>query len=153
MKAISGLLLTASTLFIFSCDRSGLSNAKDKDLTLEPVPVAAKPSNDLLSNNQVSDSSPAITLQGSLPGQNPDWDKKIVKTAFLKLEVKDFKLCSDIVHQSAKRYGAYIAGEEQNQSHEKKESTISIKVPVEQFENLLNQLPSDSDKIIDKNYG
>ena len=43
---------------------------------------------------------------------------------------------------------AYVSGEEQNQSSEKKESTISIKVPVEQFENLLNQLPSDSDKII-----
>ena len=88
--------------------------------------------------------------KGSVPGQNPDWDKKIIKTAFLKLEVKDFKAYSDIVHKAAKQYGGYVANEEQNQSDEKNESTISIKVPVEQFESLLNQLPSDSDKIIEK---
>ena len=47
MKTISGLLLAALAFFIFSCGRSGLPDAKDKDLSLEPIPVAAKPSNDL----------------------------------------------------------------------------------------------------------
>ena len=116
----------------------------------EPPLAQDKASNDELSTLQNFDSTGGISLQGSVPGQNPDWDKKIIKTGFLKLEVKDFKMFSDLVHRSAKQYGGYVANEEQSQSNEKKESVISIKVPVEQFESLMNQLPSDSDKIIEK---
>lgn len=79
-----------------------------------------------------------------------DWDKKIIKTATLKVEVKDFKSFTDIVHKAAKQYGGYIANEEQSQSDEKIESTISIKVPVDQFESLLNQLPSNDSKVIER---
>ena len=97
-----------------------------------------------------TDSTSGISLQGTTPGQNPDWDKKIIKTAYLKLEVKDFKLYSEIVHKAAKQHGGYIANEEQNQSDEKKESTIAIKVPVEQFESIMAQLPSGAEKIVEK---
>lgn len=152
MKKIISFLFTASTLFIFSCNKSDHSVLKDetRDMAMELPPVQDKSSNDELLKNKKSDTTGGISLQGSAPGQNPDWNKKIIKTAFLKLEVKDFKAYSDIVHRAAKQYGGYVANEEQNQSDEKKESTISIKVPVEQFETLLNQLPSDSDKIIEK---
>ena len=119
-------------------------------MKIDRLPVEDKALNSELLKVQNYDTATGISLQGSVPGQNPDWDKKIIRTAFLKLEVKDFKAYSDIVHRAAKQYGGYIANEEQNQSAEKKESTISIKVPVEQFESLLNQLPSDSDKIIEK---
>ena len=101
-------------------------------------------------NSDTSTTSSDNVLQGTLPGQNPDWDKKIIKTADLKLEVKDFKRYGNNVHSLSKRYGAYIASEDQNETNERKETTISIKVPVEQFEDLLNTLPSDSDKIIEK---
>ena len=76
--------------------------------------------------------------------------KKIIKTAFLKLEVKNFKAYSGMVHQSAVKFGGYIANEEQNQSDEKIESIISIKVPVDQFELMMDQLPSNVEKIIEK---
>jgi hypothetical protein len=88
-------------------------------------------------------------LQGTT-GQNSDWDKKIIKTAFLKLEVKDFKAYTQIVHNAAKQYGGYVANEEQNESEGKIESTISIKVPVEQFESIMTQLPTSAEKIIEK---
>jgi hypothetical protein len=118
-----------------------------KDLTLaSPVEKEKANKNELLR----TDTSGGISLQGTTPGQSPDWDKKIIKTAFLKLEVKDFKIYSDIVHSAAKQYGGYVANEEQNQSDEKKESTISIKVPVEQFESIMAQLPNDAEKIIEK---
>lgn len=68
-------------------------------------------------------------LQGSSPKQD-DWDKKIIKTAYLKLEIKNFKTYSDVVRKVAKQYGGYIANEEQNQSEEKIESTVTIKAPV-----------------------
>jgi len=151
MKTNIFLLLPALCLFIFSCDRTNPSYLKAyKERSIEQPPAQNKSSNDELLKIRNTDSTGGISLQGSVPGQNPDWDKKIIKTAVLKLEVKDFKGCSDMVHSSAKRYGGYIANEEQSQSADKKESTISIKVPVEQFETLMSQLPSDSDKVIEK---
>ncbi|HEY5406406.1 MAG TPA: DUF4349 domain-containing protein [Ginsengibacter sp.] len=152
MKKIISLVLICTLLF--SCDRFSKDKedkSVDKDISL----LQAPPSNakELLPkeiNSDTSTTSNENILQGTLPGQNPDWDKKIIKTADLKLEVKDFKSYNKIVHNDSKRYGAYIAREDQSESNEKKETTISIKVPVDQFENLLNELPSDSDKIIEK---
>jgi hypothetical protein len=154
MKKIIPVVLACTLLF--SCDKKSTNNSdfdsNVKDMTLAKVP----PSNnkELLSkeinNTDSSGNTNSNILQGTLPGQNPDWDKKIIKTADLKLEVKDFKAYSNIVHNDSKRYGAYIASEDQSESNEKKETIISIKVPVDQFENLLNELPSDSDKIIEK---
>jgi len=152
MKKIISLVLICTLLF--SCDRFSKDKedkSVDKDISL----LQAPPSNakELLPkeiNSDTSTTSNENILQGTLPGQNPDWDKKIIKTADLKLEVKDFKSYNKIVHNDSKRYGAYIASEDQSESNEKKETTISIKVPVDQFENLLNELPSDSDKVIEK---
>jgi hypothetical protein len=156
MKTI--FLLLALPIFIFSCDRPNLFSAKEKDVTAKNdaqdlsliAPADSKIPNDDLFKNMQTDTANGISFQGTLPGQNPDWDKKIIKTASLKLEVKDFNKYNEAIHSTAKRYGAYIAGEEQNLSDEKKETTISIKVPVEQFDAMINQLPSDSDKIIEK---
>ncbi len=154
MKPIFFLLFALSTL-ILSCDN--FHSSKDKNsavkaetLDLSLAPPGMKATNDELFKTKETDTINGISLKGYAPGQNPDWDKKIIKTAFLKLEVKDFKSYSGFTHNIAKRYGAYIAGEQQNQSNEKKEATISIKVPVEQFDDMVNQLPSDSDKIIEK---
>ena len=61
---------------------------------------------------------------------NADWDSKIIKTASVKLEIKNFKKYSDYIHNSVKLYGAYVAQEEQTFSDEKSETVITIKVPV-----------------------
>jgi hypothetical protein len=86
----------------------------------------------------------------SKPIANPDWDKKIIKTASLKLEVKDFKNYNDNIHKTVKQFGGYIAQEEQNLSDQKSETVIAIKVPVEQFENMMNQLPAGDNKVLER---
>ena len=96
--------------------------------------------------------------QGQAPAQvppvkqvaNPDWDKKIIKTATLKLEVSDFKVYSESVHKTIKQYGGYVAQEEQSLSDEKSETTISIKVPVDQFETMMDQLPAQAAKVLER---
>lgn len=156
MKAIYSVLLIALFIFIFSCNKSVNSDSKleSKDLELgAPMENNKATSNEVTStmNIMLPDSTAAssqIILQGA--SQNPGWDKKIIKTAFLKLEVKDFKLYNDIVHKAAKQYGGYIANEEQNQSEGIIESTISIKVPVAQFEPIMLQLPTTAEKIVEK---
>ncbi len=91
----------------------------------------------------------AGSLVQAIPASNPDWDSKIIKTATLKLEVKDFKKYNDYLHNAVIQYGAYVAQEDQNLTEEKSETTITIKVPVPQFENMMNKLPDDG-KVTEK---
>ena len=84
------------------------------------------------------------------PAEHTDWDKKIIKTATLNLEVKDFKAYNGSVHNMVKQFGGYIAQEEQNLSEEKTATTISIKVPVDQFEIMMNQLPGGDVKVLER---
>ena len=81
---------------------------------------------------------------------NPDWDKKMIKTGSLRLEVKNFRTFSNTVHAAIRQSGGYIAQEEQNSNHERTETVITIKVPVDQFENLLNRLGGDEDKVLER---
>ena len=87
------------------------------------------------------------------PVANPDWDKKIIKTADLNVEVKNFRTFSDRLRQNVKRSGGYIAQEQQTQSLSTIENTVTIKVPVDQFEDLLGEMASDSDRLVEKKIG
>ena len=149
MKKIFFLLLISG--FILSCGKKAEFSSLEPKEQLKKVPSTSQVES--ISDNSIAlDSTGKVNtqvLQGT-PGQNPDWDKKIIKTAFLKLEVKDFKTYTQTVHNAAKQYGGYVANEEQNESEGKIESTISIKVPVEQFESIMTQLPTSAEKIIEK---
>jgi hypothetical protein len=79
-----------------------------------------------------------------------DWDKKIVKTANLKAEVKDYKSFSQQLTEKIRKYGGYISQEEQSQSDYKIENSVIIKIPVDQFENALNELTKDVSKLNEK---
>ena len=87
------------------------------------------------------------------PVVNPDWDKKIIKTADLNVEVKSFRTFADRLRQNVKRSGGYIAQEQQTQSLSTIENTVTIKVPVDQFEDLLGEMASDSDRLVEKKIG
>ncbi len=158
------LLFFFFTLLIFAaCNHSSTgSEAKVvQDLIMEePTPPKLpgiaeqsktkeqRKTEDITSSDTVGSFSQLI-LQGNTPKQD-DWDKKIIKTAHLKLEVKDFKAYTDVVRKAAKQFGGYIANEEQNQSEEKIESTVTIKVPVNEFELIIDQLPVSAKKIVEK---
>ncbi len=81
---------------------------------------------------------------------NPDWDKKIVKNASVNLEVKNYKSFYEMLHADIKKYGGYIAQEEQNQTDYKIENTIAIKVPVNQFDDLVAILITGDQKLVEK---
>jgi hypothetical protein len=96
-------------------------------------------------DNKKDQKNPAAPLAA-----NPDWDKKIVKTADLNLEVKDFATFTRRLHQAVKQSGGYIAQEEQTQSPTAITNSMTIKVPVAYFDDLLMELPADSDRLVDK---
>ena len=84
------------------------------------------------------------------PIVNAEWDKKIIKTALLNLEVKDYSGYYSSLREKVKNLGGYIAQEEQRQSAYKIENTLVIKVPVEQFDNALAQLTDKAEKLNEK---
>jgi hypothetical protein len=86
----------------------------------------------------------------SKPIPNPDWDKKIIKTADLNIEVKEYHNFSKGIREKIKGLGGYIAQEEQNQNDYKIENRITIKVPVDQFDNAVNQLSANVEKLNEK---
>lgn len=81
---------------------------------------------------------------------NPDWDKKIIKTANLNIEVKNYRSFNGSVIDKIRKYGAYIAQEQQSQNDYKIEDVVTIKVPVDQFDNLVNELTAGEEKISEK---
>ena len=79
-----------------------------------------------------------------------DWDKKIIKTANLNLEVKDYNDYNSSLRDKLKQFGGYIAQEEQSQSEYKIENIITIKIPVDQFDDAVNSISSNVKELKEK---
>ena len=143
--------------FFISCNRS-----ENKSEAVTEYGMGELQKTDSQKNNQnekqqipLGKISPFATDSAASPLQAPvavhtDWDSKIIKNATLKVEIKDFKKYNNYVHSAVKQYGAYVAQEEQTLSDEKSETSITIKVPVAQFENMMNALPADDGKVMEK---
>ncbi len=150
MKAKLFIATITAIIFFVSCDRQK-ENKAYTDLADEPE----QPKSDSAPQQipvgtfqQLLSDSLAQPLRST--SSNPDWDKKMIKTGSLKLEVKNFRNSSNRIHNTIRQLGAYIAQEEQSTSNERTETVISIKVPVDQFENMINQLPADEDKVLER---
>jgi len=79
-----------------------------------------------------------------------DWDKKIIKTANLNLEVKDYNDYNTSLREKLKQFGGYIAQEEQSQSEYKIENILTIKIPVDQFDDAVNSISSNVKELNEK---
>ena len=151
-------IIVISTL-LFAC-----GNNRSKDSMLAKDKIEQEPgTNKILeakeNNKQDQQQIPIGNLQTTIavplikPVSIPvvahiDWDKKIIKNAQLIFEVKDFKKYNEVVHQTINKYGGYIAQDEQNISEEKSETILSIKVPVDQFEPMVNELSAAGEKVV-----
>ena len=85
--------------------------------------------------------------QKNLPEQKIDWDKKIIKTASLNAEVKNYDSFYSSLREKVRSVGGYVAQEQQNQSEYKIENTITVKVPVDQFDNAVTLLTNGTGKV------
>lgn len=145
------------TSFFISCNRGENKSEAVQDYSISELKMQEPSKSGDKEKQQIPVgrfSPPTADSTGSpmqtTPVSNPDWDSKIIKTATVKLEIKDFKKYTDYVHNAVKQYGAYIAAEEQNVTDEKSETTITIKVPVAQFEPMMNKLPAADSKVMEK---
>jgi len=94
-----------------------------------------------------------IKLQKNSPPDaitKADWDKKIIKTATLTVEIKDFKAYHKSLKEKIRLYGGYTAQEDQIQDDFKIENRIVIKVPVDQFENNIFSITENTENLLEK---
>jgi hypothetical protein len=149
------VVLMASILLmtLIACNGKGSAEEKASDstsmATFKEIPPAAAQfmatdtaaAPEPVNENQAPSKQPGTST--STP--NIDWDKKIIKNATLTVEAKSHKSFNDFIHDQVKRSGGYLAEEEQNKSDYKIENIVTIKVPVDQFDNLVKSITSTKD--------
>ena len=154
MKAkLIGAVIVVS-IFIFSCNLTAKENLSSQDTDMAEITEQSAdkeeekqiPVQYSLQAPALYDSAPPVVK----PSVNIDWDKKIIKTATVKLEVKKFKTYNEGLHKKIKQYGGYIASEDNFFTEEKSEMLVTIKVPVQQFEALMNELGGADSKLIER---
>lgn len=171
MKSFWLMTLSASMIMVFiACNNSPQNKSKNlnKEVKEEELEKKSAPISYQLQDKLSANFDSASKAFADKPEENPkeqkqkspsqktahetkvDWDKKIIKTANLNLEVKDYKVFNNLLHQTVKQFGGYVSQEEQNESSYKIENTVSIKVPVDQFEDAVSKLTEGGEKIVEK---
>jgi len=153
MKYFKFFPIIVLVLFILSCGNNANTAGKYANAEL-PVPNE-KPAyqnytTDSAASPQKAEEKQQQPKERKQPIVNTEWDKKIIKTALLNLEVKDYSGYYSSLREKVKNLGGYIAQEEQRQSAYKIENTLVIKVPVEQFDNALAQLTDKAERLNEK---
>src|SRR5688572_6088568 len=99
MKVPASILLLL--VILFSCNKNADKYYSQPDDTKD---IKHKNSQGLTNTEASTDTATnnPLILQGSAP---TDWDKKIIKTASLKLEVSDFKKFSSSMYNLVKQSG------------------------------------------------
>lgn len=154
------VLYVSILLLVLSCNRSANEKTTVQNVTLNDV----KQEEELMSADTTAPAPPPPALP--LPGEptkqkdqkqspqpsvnKPDWDKKIIKTAELNVEIKEYKQFSGLVRNAVSQFGGYIADEQQTETEYKIENTVTIKVPVDQFQAAVDFLTTGNGKINEK---
>lgn len=152
-------MLTAAiaALLVISCNSSqdfSAQKAKTEDILVkeieEPLPAGNAVANEYeKADTAAFPQTPQKQNQTQKPLAEPkiEWDKKIIKTASLNAEVKNYDSFYSSLREKVRNVGGYIAQEQQNQTEYKIENTITVKVPVDQFDNALTLLTNGTDKV------
>lgn len=148
------LFFAAIAFILFSCNRAENKSAPIADYGASEM-TQSDSSGRGISDLKIPVGKTAAPDSADSPAPTPvnlhtNWDSKIIKHASMKVEVKDFKKYNSFVHNAVKQYGGYVAQEEQSLSDEKSETSITIKVPVAQFEDMMNNLPAEDGKVMEK---
>lgn len=137
MKYLLSLLAASLMLAAASCNHGGQSGSSAvqevllPDIKSEEAPPPPPPG-----THQKDEQQPTAAKA------NTDWDKKIIKTATLNVEVVDFKKYNNQIHQLTQQWEGYIAKEEENSSDESIRNVVTIKVPAARFDDALNSISS-----------
>lgn len=130
---------------VFACNERKAGQAAD--VTLEKI----------VTNNSAAtaDEKHEQKPEEQKEDENVDWEKKIIKTASLHIECKNYQKYHEVLYEIVQRVGGYVAQEDQSQSEYKTETHVIIKVPVQQFNESITLLVkgTGSEKLLAKSIG
>jgi hypothetical protein len=144
------MYMALMAMALVSCNK-GKEKSVVQDIRLDSS-VRSGDQNKVAMEDRMSEPPPQVAISKFTPPQiiREDWDKKIIKTAEVTLELKDYSSYNQKLHTGLKAYGAYIANEEQASSPERIVNEITIKVPVAQFDNLINSFSGEGITLLQK---
>lgn len=140
----------ASALLI-SCNRSG-SPVESKSTVIdqnEPG-VEAYAADTTAAATGETDKAPRRHTEGKEQSPPPERQRQIIKTATLDIECKDFKAFGAQLQALIQQHGAWIASEEETKSDYQQQNVVCIKVPVTQFDALVNSCAGAGGKVQNK---
>lgn len=148
MKVKSCLAIIFIALLFQACN--GLNNdaPQTSEVTLQQKDIQKE--EELNKTPMDSATTQAGTKEKKQPSSNIDWDKKIIRTAHLSIEIKDYKRYSTDLNALVKRYGGYIATEQETKNDDRIENRVTIKVPVGEFQEVMTAINNSGEKIIDR---
>jgi hypothetical protein len=79
-----------------------------------------------------------------------DWNKRIIKTANIEAECSDYTMFNQKLHALVKQYGGWIASEAETQENGRINNSVSVKVPVVQFDEIISNLGNIGGKLLRK---
>ena len=82
---------------------------------------------------------------------NDNIERKLIKTGFIEFETEDIKKTRETIENLVTKYQAYISQEDEQHFQSNIRQTISIRIPKENFDNLLNELTIGIKKLDNKN--
>lgn len=121
------------------------NEAATTDQTILPIEKIPAPPDQKQEKQKETSPKPNIT-----PAANPDWDRRIIRTAQLKLEVKDLKQYYNPMRDRIRAAGGYIAGEELVENDFERQVRLSIRVPADQFDAALEALSIQTEKTLER---
>jgi hypothetical protein len=145
MKFIRFCVAALLLCLVFACNSSNNKKVAALDTVATADQQSAPPGNE----NEKKEQQPQ--QPNTTTATYTDWEKKIIKNANLNIETEDYDAYNLQVHNNVKQWGGYIAQEEQQATEYRKANTINLKVPVDQFDNIVQALTSGKDKVLIKN--
>ncbi|MES2646538.1 MAG: DUF4349 domain-containing protein [Bacteroidota bacterium] len=129
-------------------DESLYSVSEKKEERLATIKEIADTDKETRNHLTASDTASELVVQQAAP--IIDFDKQIIKTAGIELECKVYDLFNGKLHALVKQHGGWIAAENETRQNNRINNSMSVKVPVAQFEALVYGLGNIDGKIISK---
>ena len=146
MKTLLAAIVLIFTIVFVSCEGGMESKERMNDQTTD-LAQSPQPQIPAALNKNNMDSIPAASGGATT---FKDWDRSIIKTGELKVETQSFKKFNDEVRHTVRSLGGYIAKENQSVTDDRSENEMVIKVPVLQFESMMNALPGSEGKLVER---
>ncbi|MBP7558497.1 MAG: DUF4349 domain-containing protein [Chitinophagaceae bacterium] len=138
-------------LIIVSCntmqEKENVPAATDQANTpLPETPATDLPGPDQQPEKQKTSSAAIPAIAAS----NPDWDRRIIRTGRLKLEIKELKQYYSFMRDQIRTMGGYIASEELTENDFERQLQVSIRIPVGQFDAALEAVSMQTEKTLER---